>query len=162
MLQTDKWPRDFGRVITTQDGKGSVPADVYLGYGPVLPPSKKEGRTRIEVRGAIGEEQEARLVVLVPESNAEELRDTLALINWFGSLGSRARNGWGSVTLRSRPGTPALPMLQAEGSLCRSIVRPWKECLDLEWGHALGLDETGHPLVWFTEELSDWRKAMTR
>jgi CRISPR-associated protein Cmr1 len=161
-LRTDQWPGDFGRVTTTADGKSSVPADVYLGYGPVLPPSKKEGRKRIEIRGALGTEQHTRLVVTLPDGHEEEMRQTLALANWFGAVGSRSRNAWGSLLLVPEPGTAALPELEDGHELFKRIGRPWLDCLDLDWPHALGTDAEGQPLIWVTEHLPDWRKAIGR
>jgi len=63
--QPSNWPGGpMEQVVTTRDGKGRVRSDPYLGYGAVLPPSKKEGRSAISLRaGAIveGEENQVSL-----------------------------------------------------------------------------------------------------
>jgi CRISPR-associated protein Cmr1 len=165
-LDTDSWPGGpMDEVVTTRDGKGHVPADVYLGYGPVLPRSKKQGRSRTEVRGAIGIDQENVLRIAFPNdaSIAAQVQDSLTLINGFGTLGSRARNGWGSIALDEDDGPERIRRIVEPGPVWSRISRPWRECLDTcDWAHAIGADDEGRALVWFAEGLSDWRKAMGR
>lgn len=156
-------------VTTTRDGKGSVSADVYLGYGPVLPKSKKENRPVVTIRPAINEKDEAELQLLSersPQRRPSEkdwlaLHDVLQLMAWFGTLGSRSRNGWGSLHLQPRNGTDALSAIpSASDPLLSNIGREWKECFELDWPHAMGM-EGARPLVWLTSLLgNDWRKVM--
>lgn len=164
-LETDGWPGGpMEKVKTTQDGRAQVSADVYLGFGPVLPPSRKLGRPRTEIRRAIGTDQPATLKLAFPEGGESErqLIATLTLIQWFGALGSRSRNGWGSLALagddvswdaRPSPGSTVL----------RAVMRPWQECIrGCDWPHAIGADGKGRPLAWATDSLSDWRRVMGR
>jgi len=38
-------------------------------------------------------------------------------------------------------------------------LRPWRECLGLDWPHAIGTDEQG-PLIWQTAPHDDWKTLM--
>jgi CRISPR-associated protein Cmr1 len=38
-------------------------------------------------------------------------------------------------------------------------LRPWGECLELDWPHAIGTDEQG-PLIWQTAPHDDWKTLM--
>lgn len=163
-LLSDKWPGGpVDHVATTRDGRNTVRADVYLGYGPVLPESRREGRTQVQIpRGAISTEQHADLRVTCPEHSVSELFDTLAVANWFGTLGSRSHNGWGSVAISATRQTPPLPAFEPAAVLLRTITRPWDQCLQLDWPHAIGARDDGRPLVWMTEDFDDWRKVIGR
>ena len=93
--QSSDWPGGvMEEVITTKDGKGKVRADLYLGFGAVLPQSKKEGRRNIELRAnAIASTEHAELCLRTPDEQQQTILDALNLIQLFGSLGSRSRNG---------------------------------------------------------------------
>lgn len=129
------------------DGKMQVSVAVYLGYGPV---SNKESRNAI-VRG-----EQAELIILVKdESVVPEVRTAMKLASWFGTLGSRSRNGWGSISLNEIQAPRET--LSARG--IEGATRPWQECLNRDWPHAVGSDEKDQPLIWFTEPQKDWREA---
>jgi len=153
-LQPAAWPKGFGSVTTTAGGRG-VPADLYLGYGPLQPPGQ-------ERRSAISLEQTAELSVLAPACHELALRDTVALGAWFGTVGSRSRNAWGSLAIEPVCSVDALPRLEADVPLLQAVSRPWKECLEKDWPHAIGIDERGLPLIWHTEPLDDWRQVIRK
>lgn len=96
-LNSDGWPGGpMEQVPTTPDGKRSVRADVYLGFGPVLPPSTKENRPKIALRGlAISPDENMAQLQLLFTNETMNISGVVQLIAWFGTLGSRARNGWG-------------------------------------------------------------------
>lgn len=158
-MNSQAWPggpMDF--VVTTADGKGSVRADVYLGFGPVLPQSKKENRPTITIRPAIGTDNKGILRLFTSE--ADKLRKTMQLIAWFGTIGSRSRNGWGSLSFEALNGSPRLATIPlTNDALIMAIGREWSECLDLDWPHALGTTR-GRPLIWFSKPCENWRIAM--
>lgn len=161
-LESDKWPGgSIDNVVTTRDGKGRVRADVYMGYGPVMPPSKKENRSRITIRNAISTEESNKLWLGFDQDQNNALFLTLQLIQWFGCLGSRSRNGWGSLLLQpTQEDTPDLSVLpQADNTILNRICLPWQQCLAKDWPHALGAD-SGKPLIWTTERKADWRKVI--
>lgn len=159
-LDSSRWPKGFKRVKTAP--RASVPADLYLGYGPVEAPSKKENRPDITIRrgGAIPPGIFATFSMIVPQEERRALEQVLLLVAWFGAAGSRSRNGWGSIVLQADGEAAEIPTLGGADLLPSDAIRPWQQCLDLEWPHAVGLDEAGLPLVWFTAELENWQRAI--
>jgi CRISPR-associated protein Cmr1 len=156
------------RVYHPEVGKGGmeVGADLYLGYGP-LGFEKGKGTTLGTVRGtgvqrtAIKPSTErSRLIVRIPEEDLAELQRTMQLVAYFGTLGSRSRNGWGSLEVQwPENGGALLPLRRSNLERC-NVCRPLTECLNLEWPHAIGTDAQG-PLVWKTKiQSSDWRAIM--
>lgn len=161
-LSSDRWPGGpMEKVMTTRDAKGpGISADLYMGYGPVLPPNKRDGRTRITIRNAIDPADSARLRIGVESELKTDVAAVLQLIQWFGSMGSRSRNGWGSLELEPYQNAPALrPIPQPNDIVLTRCSRPWQECFRAEWPHALGAD-IGKPLIWISEPQHDWRKVM--
>lgn len=158
-LSTEKWPADFDTVPSSREAR--LRADLYAGYGPVQSEKAANGKRGIVIpRGAIKQGQSASLRLRFNEP-IEGLREALHLIHWFGSLGSRARNGWGSVRLEAANDLARDAGLSDAVSLCSTFCRDWRECMELDWPHALGRDERG-PLVWITDELDHWRAAIGR
>ena len=133
----------------------------YLGYGPLdgrggTQFSKKEGSaiqagdaTTLSVafvprRGAMSAE--------TAQQHGRALETALWLMDRYGTLGGRSRNGWGSFSLQpADDGTAPL-----QGVL---PAKPWKEALQLDWPHAIGSDAQG-VLVWQTAAFDDWKKLM--
>lgn len=168
-LTSQGWPGGaMESVTTTRDGKGRVRGDVYLGFGPVLPPSKKENRPSITIRGAIGTD-EASMLELLPErlprlkpsdQNMKDVCDAIQLMAWFGTVGSRSRNGWGAVAFSAERDTPTVsPLPDMADALLTRIGRDWSRCLELDWPHAMGYSGD-KPLIWVSHPYPDWRKAM--
>lgn len=159
-VTSSDWPGGpMESVVTTADGKGPR-ADVYLGFGPVLPPSKKEGRGAISIRNAISPEQSVDFALRFPAEHASELEDVVQLMAWFGTLGSRCRNGWGSVRFDARNGTREIVSLPITGhALLQRVCREWTDCMALDWPHAIGRD-SGGPLAWATPAFNDWRRSL--
>ena len=139
----------------------------YLGYGPL------DGRGGTKLRKLNGKPNAANqageistLSIAAPESEIDVLRTALALMNAYGTVGGRSRNGWGSFAIEPFDGSPGLNASvdasgQGAGDLDRGFVRPWRDALALDWPHAIGADETG-PLVWPTSESYDHWKALMR
>lgn len=168
-LTSKGWPGgDMEFVTTTRDGKGRVRGDLYLGFGPVLPPSKKEKRLSITIRGAIGTD-ETSVLELLPErlprlrpseQDMKDILDVIQLMAWFGTVGSRSRNGWGSVSFSAIADTQAVsPMPNVKDDLLARIGRDWSSCLELDWPHAIGY-RGDQPLIWVSKPYLDWREAM--
>lgn len=63
---------------------------LYLGYGPV---------STHGVKTYIAPDSKAELTLCLPKNCVPELLLVLAYIDAFGTLGSRCRNGWGSIVL---------------------------------------------------------------
>jgi CRISPR-associated protein Cmr1 len=159
-LSNEKWPRaEIGNVDVGQ-GR-SIPADVYIGYGPVLAASRKDGRPNPTLgRRAIdpaGGDNELRIGFARDTTGKQvaEIHDAITLANWFGGIGSRCRNGWGSVLFSGE----SLSRLPQSPSELQRYVRPLDRCLDLDWPHAIGEDKNG-PLVWTGKPVRNWRDAV--
>lgn len=84
-----------------------------------------------------------------------ELQKALALIQAFGALGSRCRNGWGSFCLTSG-GLAKEEALR----LLNLFTHPWEEGFKQDYPNCLGKDDRG-PLLWKTQKpQKSWEQAM--
>ncbi len=152
-LENNQWPGgEFEKVTTTRDGKGKVRADLYTGFGAVLPPSKKEHRKQIELStNALNTSQTTTLRMGFPQQDMETMTSALFLINQFGTLGRRSRNGWGSIRLGEEQAlTP---------EALAPFSHPLEQCLALDWPHAIGTDDD--LLVWQTRPEKNWYKILS-
>jgi CRISPR-associated protein Cmr1 len=135
----------------------NIGADLYLGYGPL---EFQHGRTSLKRNAAIQAGETAALRIAlpsnVPPAEAARINQATELMNLYGTLGGRSRNGWGSFVLEAQGNTDPLPP-----SLNASLLRDWRDALVFDWPHALGHDEKG-ALIWETESFSDWKPAMRR
>lgn len=129
-----------------------VGAELYLGYGPLL---FRQGATALKSGAALQAGDRNTLTLIAPEQ--AQLTDLLRLIDAFGTLGGRSRNGWGSLALAVDG--QALPAVHRDDALLRRLSRPLADCLRLDWPHAFGTDDQGL-LIWQTAPQPDWRKAM--
>ncbi len=111
----------------------------YLGYGPANTD-----------RSAISPDETAVLSIAVPDDRYDSILATVMLMNQYGTLGSRSRNGWGSVLFESDPPSARIDLSR--------FFKPWREALGICWPHTLGMDE--QRLVWETEPKSTWEEAM--
>lgn len=133
-----------------------VGAELYLGYGPLV---FQQG-TQLNNGAALQAKDENTLKLAHPEEHDEALTLALTLAHWFGTIGGRSRNGWGSLGWQALPGTPALPVLSKAALEHTGCTRPLARCLDLDWPHAIGTDAKG-ALVWRSKDtFRDWRAAM--
>jgi len=155
-IRLDRW--DEGSLKKTQwqalasvshpEVSNPVSSDLYLGYGPVT----LRGTPTLKANAAIQAGESATLSIAVPDSDAHLIEHALMLMHGYGTVGGRSRNGWGSYALLPLPqsenwGEDALPL------------RPWKDCLKLDWPHAIGKDEKG-ALIWQTAPSNDWKAVM--
>lgn len=130
-----------------------VAPHAYLGYGPL---DGRGGTQLAKGRSAIDAEASTLLHLAFPDEGelTRYIDEALVLIDLFGTLGSRSRNGWGSLALTPVRGTSAL-------HLQRLPLCDWRQALRLDWAHALGQDDAGRPLLWATNPCESWREAMT-
>ena len=173
-IRLDKWDggnmRTWQPLATVSHPEVAFPvgSDLYLGYGPVtLPRGSKQ--PQLKANAAIQADESARLSIAVPtthqdadlnrllDANGARIAQALWLMDRYGTLGGRSRNGWGSCSIAPCNGTPALAG--------ESALRPWRDALGLDWPHALGYDEKG-ALIWatkpFEDEKGDGWKALMR
>lgn len=132
----------------TEKTRYEVGPHAYLGFGPL----DGRGGTKLSKANAVIQAGEhATLSIAVPDDHAPRIEQALVLMDRYGTLGGRSRNGWGSFSLTPLEGTPAL-----QGT---SPLRPWRDTLDRDWPHALGRDDQG-ALVWQTSPHDDWKSLM--
>lgn len=133
-----------------------VGAELYLGYGPLV---FQQG-TQLKNGAALQSKDSNTLNLALPETHADELARALSLAHWFGTVGGRSRNGWGSLGWQALEDSPALPALSKAALQQTGCVRPLPRCLELDWPHALGNDAKG-VLVWHSAQtFATWREAM--
>ncbi len=159
-IRLDRW--DLGRLgnwtplakVSHPETRFPVGSDLYLGYGPLtLPRNARE--PQLKASAAIQAGEEAMLSLAWPDADEPHLDQALWLMDRYGTLGGRSRNGWGSMELLS--GSQETPALT--GPLADSLTRRWQDCLRLDWPHALGQDGTG-PLIWRTLPHGDWKSLL--
>lgn len=137
--------------------KFPVGAHLYLGYGPI---GYEKGKgTCLKYPPAIDANAENRLLVAFPDNEADSMKKTIQLMHWFGTMGSRSRNGWGSVSLAAKPLLDTDALLKGGSTLkLQAHSRPLMDCLGQEWPHAFGADKRGL-LIWKTQPCQDWSAA---
>ena len=133
--------------------RAPVGAHLYLGYGPLV---FAHGGTVLKRKAAVQPGETAEFKLAFPGEYTKILDMALRLMDRYGTLGGRSRNGWGSFSLISLNGTPPFPEVQDGG-----FVRNWKDALSLDWPHAIGATD-GKPLIWETDAMADWKVAMKR
>ncbi len=128
-----------------------IGSHLYLGFGP-LGIDKASKKTALKKNAALQAGETNTLALAWPESEAT-ISPMLQLIDWFGTVGGRSRNGWGSVVF-------GLEALHAKHTQLDFVLRDLRECLRLDWPHAIGRDGQG-PLIWESQQtFDDWKKAM--
>lgn len=133
-----------------------VGSDLYLGFGP-LTYNRATRSTGLKANAALQAGDSATLSLAVPDEHADAICSALMLMNLYGTLGGRSRNGWGSFLLTPADGnTPVLP-----SELDAALVQPWQDALRLDWPHAIGSDGRG-ALIWQTQPFDDWKALMKK
>ena len=145
LMRLSNWkPGAMQAMPKTKPAAAKAPASsLYLGYGPV------KDATTLNMPHPIDFGESGIWKLAWPEvEGAEYLETALSLIDHYGALGGRSRNGWGSVSLNnSGPVTDA------------RLFRSWRQCLDYEWAHAIGRDDDG-PLIWKTPARNEWKHVI--
>ncbi len=158
------WPKDL-EVYHPEVNRSKIGSHLYLGFGP-LEFNKVTRVTALKNKPAINAITECSKITLAfPEKETETILQVLQLINWFGSVGGRSRNGWGSLTLLAPEEGKILPSDDfLEGRYLDKIgaqIRLLDQCMQLDWPHAFGRSADGKPLFWKTrEEYQEWPEAM--
>ncbi len=162
-LRKSAWPgKDEEKLthieVTNKEGNLiPVGAELYLGYGP-LNYDKIQKKTVLKPNAAIQESDSATLRLAYPSAQAV-LADVMQLIHWFGAVGGRSRNGWGSLLLEGNK-LNELEALKKTDPLLNELARPLDQCLGCTWPHAIGKDED-RLLIWTSKKSHDtWREAM--
>lgn len=126
----------------------------YLGYGPI-------DRGKLKFGAALQAKEDNTLRIALPRSELPNLQRAITLAHWFGTVGGRSRNGWGSMLWTAEEGTTALAPLRATALRESGCSRALKQCLEFDWPLAIGSDDTG-VLVWRSREtFKGWHEAMS-
>ncbi len=137
-----------------------VAANLYLGYGPLTTRAARDALPPSAV-GAREAENVLRIMLArqVEPTQLGEVSQAIELAAWFGGLGSRSRNGFGSMHWEAIDGTAALRPLSINN--LPPVTVEFTEALRRDWPHGIGLDLRGQPLIWRTKNLhKDWLGAM--
>jgi len=119
--------------------------ETYLAYGPL------HFRDGLAHTPAIKANEKNQLTLVYPKQDQATFLQVMQLVHWFGALGGRSRNAWGSVGLQS---DKILKNFDLQS--IKTISRPLADCLQLDWPHAIGADEHGL-LIWQTPEQENWQ-----
>lgn len=154
VLRKNQWPADVTVTHPEVRSRAGTPVPVgsglYLGYGPLVYDNQLR-TTRLKANAAIQAGELAAFSIAFPDEGIQRLQRALWLMDRYGAVGGRSRNGWGSYGL-----TPCEESPELTGAV---PLRPWRDCLGLDWPHALGNDEKG-ALIWQTAPHVDWQSLM--
>ncbi len=156
-MRLDKWTAgstDRWQSLDKIGNGNQVAADLYLGYGPVEY-NKVTKKTSLKKPPALQAKDSAILSLAMPENCEHKIIETLALIDRFGTLGGRSRNGWGSVSLEPQGDSPALSINP------RKFSAELGTALECDWARVIGCDGQ-KLLIWETEPCKGWEKAMVK
>ncbi len=154
--QNGSWSGKFSlknNKIKHPEVKFPVGANLYLGYGPIGYQTGK-GET-VKMQHGIAPDETNTLQLDCPD----DFKTIIQLAAWFGTLGSRSRNGWGSLLIQGEDIKDTGALLAGTPEILHKASRPLNECLHLDWPHALGRDDKGL-LIWRSEDFIDWQQAM--
>lgn len=135
----------------------NIGSHLYLGYGPL----EFNKGTKIKKSAAIQSAEKADLSLIVDDKQIDtDLLEVMQLSHWFGTLGGRARNGWGSAKFIAKTGE-LLDFTQLTVSpLIKKITAPLDDCLNFDYPTSIGLDAKGQ-LIWTAKTpLTSWEEAM--
>ncbi len=118
----------------------------YLGYGPI-------NRGQLKNNAALQAGDSNTLKLAWPDQETV-IPQVLQLIHWFGTIGGRSRNGWGSLEFAGQQA------LAKDDETLQAVLRPLADCLQLDWPHAIGQDKQG-ALIWESKKsFTGWQEAM--
>jgi len=128
-----------------------VSNSVYLGFGPLSNPPKRYIRPG----------SKADLTLTLPKAHHDEMIKVLQMMDAFGAIGSRSRNGWGSLSLISSTFSNKQPWDFSETAPIGTLVG---QAGANEYPSKLGVDDKGRLLCWETKfegtEEYDWKAVM--
>lgn len=137
-----------GPRIQHREVKQPIGSYLYLGFGAI-----NSNRTSLSPQSKARWDIAAR-------SPLTDIGPALQLMAWFGTIGSRSRNAWGSLQLHGDGVTPFVSATVAAKFKEWRVIRPLAECLRQNWPAAFAADDRG-PLVWISVSAFDnWEKAL--
>ena len=109
--------------------KFPVGSDLYLAYGPVE--YRRGAGSALKKPPAIAVNTTNTLKLKVPDSS---IVDAMQLISWFGTLGGRSRNAWGSLAVEEGELQGLELLLDGKADLSH-VSSSLANCLRSEWAH---------------------------
>jgi len=140
----------IGSKLNPEANNRNVPLNAYLGMGPIHFKGKY-------TKKRIVPDEQFNLSITFPATESVMV-DTLSLLKEFGTIGARARNGWGSFELEALNNNISLlsrqQLFEKYGQKISSIFSTNKE-----YPCCLGTTEN-KPLLWEIGVESRWQDAM--
>jgi CRISPR-associated protein Cmr1 len=136
-----------------------VGSNLYLGFGPL-------GVGGLARPPAIASKDESALLRIafapgVSDTDVADIRKAMQFAAWFGTLGSRSRNGWGALQI-SGENLLGLDGLCDSALISIAPLRSLDEAMRCEWPHAVGAVSDGRPAVWRVYERKATIEGKTR
>ncbi len=94
------------------------------------------------------------LQIRVPKKYYARIESTVKCIDFFGTIGSRARGAWGSLRVNN-----IQPLTDAE---ILRYARPVRACLNQDWALSLGRDKNGLCIWESSRFFSSWDRTMQK
>jgi CRISPR-associated protein Cmr1 len=126
---------DLGKLTTP---RGGMDAALYIGYGAI-------DQHSLVPRKYIHAGSKFLFELSMPKDEKDQFIYILQLIHNFGSIGSRSRNGWGSLSIKIEDKT------QGAIAPIQSNAISWNNESEKYYPHFIGKDEKGL-LAWKTTE----------
>lgn len=128
-----------------------VGSQLYLGYGPLV--YERGAGTALKNNAAL-QAGDSNVLKLAWSEQETAIPHVLQLIHWFGTIGGRSRNGWGSLEFAGQQA------LAKDDETLHAVLRPLADCLQRDWPHAIGQDKQG-ALIWESKKtFNTWQEAM--
>ena len=142
--------------VKFSSGKIPVNAFVYLGMGAINLPKKHDKRITPS-HSYLEPESNFKIHIISVKKDLElhqELIKTIFLFCEFGALGSRSRNGWGSIQVSSNVDRECLfkELLK--------IAKPMENCFSVDYPHCLGKNSQNKISIWRSERKPSWQECM--
>lgn len=137
-----------------------VSVESYLGMGPVF--WNKELRRAEYKNSYIVPSEKLTMVLVVPKGEVKVFVKILSFIHYFGTIGSRSRNAWGSIVISNLKNITENKQI--------NLILVSEDCL-VDWNnifqknesrkypYCFAKDEKGM-LCWYTRPQETWEEAM--
>ncbi|MEW6168802.1 MAG: RAMP superfamily CRISPR-associated protein [Pseudomonadota bacterium] len=150
-LRLDRWDAGTQRGVAPEKSSAEMK---YVAWGLIGRGAGVADRTALKDAVSSSTEGNATLRLACPEDAVEMIETAVVLAHHFGTLGSRSRNGWGSLEFQGAP--QASGLLELADAHCDALER----CISRPWAAAL-LGSDGHALIWESaREYGSWGEAM--
>jgi CRISPR-associated protein Cmr1 len=135
-----------GSPVVHPDVRVTPGANLYLGYGPL--------GGSVARRAIAANVDSLELKLRFPTEFESELRKALQLAHWFGTVGSRSRNGWGAIHLAGE-GILPIKELNTNSIASNGVLLETGACLGRDWPHAIGTNTENTPSIWCLGKLEN-------